>query len=108
MLVGFFTYTGTVFAASEWDAPGQVKNVRPALPESHSAIFHASGVPNFFLRLRGGTATEELSKRRLERAIGVIYLPETERQSHYFTSQLGPRFDATTFFDVTRAVTPLR
>jgi len=107
VLVGFFTYTGTVFAASEWDEPGRVKNVRRALPESYSALFHATGVPNFVLPLRGGPATEELSQPRLERAIGVIYLPETERQSHYFTSQLGPRFDAATFFDVTRAVTPL-
>ena len=108
MLVGFLTYSGQVYAASEWDEPGRVQDIRPALPESFSALLHATGVPSFLLILRdGGAAAEELGQPRLERAIGVIYAPRTERQSHYFTARLAGQFDAVIFFDRTRAVTPL-
>ncbi|MDP8912083.1 MAG: erythromycin esterase family protein [Pseudomonadota bacterium] len=108
-LVGFFTYTGQVMAAPEWDMPGRVYDVRPALPGSYSDVFHQSGVPAFSLLLRGN---KDLARRfgepRLERAIGVVYLPQTERQSHYFEARISDQFDAIIFFDRTRAVTPLR
>jgi erythromycin esterase-like protein len=108
-LVGFHTYTGTVFAASSWGAPGRVQSVRPALPGSYSRLFHATGIPDFLLVLRGAgeTADALTEPPRLQRAIGVIYAPATERQSHYFMARLGQQFDAIVFLDTTRAVTPL-
>jgi erythromycin esterase-like protein len=109
VLVGFHTYTGTVFASSAWGEQGRVQNVRPALQNSYAGLFHATGTPNFLLLLRGaGAHTEALSTPRLQRAIGVIYAPRTELQSHYFNARLGQQFDAVIFFDTTRAVTPLR
>jgi erythromycin esterase-like protein len=108
ILVGFTTYSGTVTAASDWDAPAERKRVRAALPESYEALFHEVGVPRFLLNLReGGRAAEGLSEPRLERAIGVIYRPETERGSHYFYARLTNQFDAVLHFDETRAVEPL-
>ena len=109
VLVGFHTYTGTVFAASSWGAEGRVQTVRRALPESHAGLFHATGTPAFLLPLRNQVAVAaELSDTpRLQRAIGVIYLPGSERQSHYFMARLGKQFDAVVFIDTTRAVTPL-
>jgi erythromycin esterase-like protein len=108
LLTGFFTYTGSVYAASNWGEPGRVRTVNPALPGSYSALFHGTGVPSFALVLRGGgAAAEALDGQRLQRAIGVIYRPESERQSHYFAARLASQFDAVLFFDVTRAVTPL-
>lgn len=108
VLVGFTTYTGKVRAASEWGGYDERKRVRPALAGSYSALFHETGIPNFLLRLRdGGRVAEELSRYRLERAIGVIYLPRTERQSHYFLARLSKQFDVVIHFDVTSAVEPL-
>jgi erythromycin esterase-like protein len=108
VLVGFTTYSGTVTAASDWGAPAERKRVRAALPESYEALFHEVGVPRFLLPLReGGRAAEGLSEPRLERAIGVIYRPETERGSHYFYARLTDQFDAVLHFDETRAVEPL-
>jgi erythromycin esterase-like protein len=106
-LVGFTTYTGTVTAASAWDAPAERKVVRPALPESFEALFHSLGVPRFLLDLSSPAAADELLQPRLERAIGVIYRPETERQSHYFVARLAAQFDALIHIDETRAVEPL-
>jgi erythromycin esterase-like protein len=107
-LVGFSTYSGTVTAATDWDGPAERKRVRPALPGSYEALFHDTGLPRLLLRLRdGGRATAGLRERRLERAIGVIYRPETERQSHYFHARLAEQFDALLHFDETRAVEPL-
>jgi erythromycin esterase-like protein len=103
-LVGFTTHTGTVTAASEWDGPAETKRVRPALPGSWELPLHEAGLPRFFLLLRG---RREWSARRLERAIGVIYRPETERASHYFHARLSDQFDAVLHFDVTEAVRPL-
>ncbi len=95
-------------AASDWDAPAERKRVRPAMKESYEALFHETGVPRFLLDLRGGgRAAVVLSEPRLERAIGVIYRPETERQSHYFYARLPAQFDAVLHFDETRAVEPL-
>jgi erythromycin esterase-like protein len=108
-LMGFTTYTGTVLAATEWDQPARVRNVRPALPESYSGLFHGTGLGNFFLPLRGtGALAEALATPRLQRAIGVVYLPESERASHYFTARLSQQFDAVVHIDTSTAVTPLR
>lgn len=108
VLVGFTTYTGTVTAASDWDAPPKRKRVRPALSDSYEALFHDTGKPRFLLTLRDdGQAVAGLREQRLERAIGVIYLPQTERLSHYFYVRLPDQFDAVIHFDETRAVEPL-
>jgi erythromycin esterase-like protein len=108
LLVGFSTYSGTVTAASDWDMPAERKIVRPALEESYEALFHELGLRNFFLSLRGNNeAVLGLRQPRLERAIGVIYRPETERMSHYFRARLPHQFDAILHYDLTRAVEPL-
>ena len=108
VLIGFATYNGTVTAASDWDSPAERKNVRPALPGSYEALFHSFGLPRFSLALRdGGELATGLREPRLERAIGVIYRPETERLSHYFQARLADQFDAVIHFDETRAVEPL-
>jgi erythromycin esterase-like protein len=108
VLVGFTTYTGTVTAATDWDDPGERKRVRPALPDSYELGFHATGLPCFFVNLRDGAKDGALlSKPRLERAIGVIYRPETERVSHYFRADIPRQFDGVYHFDETRAVEPL-
>jgi erythromycin esterase-like protein len=106
-LVGFTTHDGSVTAATDWDAPAERKRVRPALPESYEALFHAAGLRAFYLPLRGGPAAAALSEPRLERAIGVIYRPETERWSHYFHASLPEQFDAVVHYDRTRALHPL-
>ena len=110
VLVGFHTYTGRVMAAAQWGEAGRDQPMRAALPESYSAIFHATGIPRFLLPLRhAGPHAAALSEPpRLQRAIGVVYVPNTERQSHYFAARLGRQFDAVVFIDTTRAVTPLR
>jgi erythromycin esterase-like protein len=107
-LIGFTTYQGTVTAASEWESPAERKRVRPALDGSYEQAFHQSGIARFMLPLRGNDeASRALAKPMLERAIGVIYQPRTERQSHYFFASLPRQFDAVLHFDETRAVTPL-
>lgn len=90
VLVGFTTHRGTVTAASEWDAPAERKQVRPALEGSFEAVFHELPYPRFLLDLRDdeSEAVFNLRAPRLERAIGVIYRPETERLSHYFEARL--------------------
>jgi erythromycin esterase-like protein len=108
LLIGFSTYTGTVTAASDWDTPAERNRVRPALNDSYEALFHEVGIPRFQISLREkGPLASALKEPRLERAIGVIYRPETERQSHYFYAQLADQFDALLHFDETRAVEPL-
>jgi erythromycin esterase-like protein len=108
VLVGFTTYSGTVTAASDWDGPAERKRVRPALADSYEALFHDLGIPNFLLDLRGErTDASVLAEPRLERAIGVIYRPETERDSHYFYVRLPHQFDVVIHCDETRAVEPL-
>jgi protein-L-isoaspartate(D-aspartate) O-methyltransferase len=110
-LVGFGTYAGTVAAATDWDGPMEVKAVRPALPGSYESLFHASGIACFLLPLREPSLSKALrgglAAPRLERAIGVLYRPETERQSHYFDAVLPSQFDEYIWFDETHAVTPL-
>lgn len=108
VLVGFTTHTGTVTAASNWDGPAERKRVRAALSGSYESLFHAAGVSNFLLILRGATwLSGVLNQEMLERAIGVIYLPESERVSHYFQARLANQFDAVIHLDETRAVEPL-
>jgi erythromycin esterase-like protein len=111
-LIGFGTHRGTVAAADDWDAPMRIKRVQPSLPESHERKSHEAGVPRFLLDLREGELDarlrEELMEPRLERFIGVIYRPETERWSHYSEAILPKQFDAWLWFDETEAVTPLR
>ena len=110
-LIGFSTHTGTVAAADDWDMPMKVKSVRPSLPESYERASHDSEVPSFLLDLRGGEVgrdtREALTEPRLERFIGVIYRPDTERWSHYSEAILPKQFDAWLWFDETKAVTPL-
>ncbi|MGZ4809986.1 MAG: erythromycin esterase family protein [Thermoanaerobaculia bacterium] len=107
VLIGFTTYAGTVTAASNWDAPAERKIVRPALPGSYEALFYRVDCPAFFLTLQDKAAIARLDEPQLERAIGVIYAPATERQSHYFLSRIAEQFDAVIHFDHTRAVEPL-
>lgn len=106
-LLGFSTYEGTVTAASAWHGPAERKAVRPALDGSYEALFHLLGLPRFFLPLGPGNSGSALHDPRLERAIGVIYLPESERQSHYFRASLPEQFDGLLHIDRTRAVEPL-
>jgi erythromycin esterase-like protein/predicted phosphoribosyltransferase len=107
-LVGFTTHHGTVTAASSWDGAAERKRVRPGLPGSYEALLHAQQAGRFMLPLSAGAAaTETLREARLERAIGVIYRPETERASHYFRARLADQFDAVLHFDETCALTPL-
>lgn len=107
-LIGFSTYIGTVTAATNWGEPAQRKRVRPGLPGSIEEIFHRVGADRFFLIPRAGTRSHAaLKPDLLERAIGVIYRPETERQSHYFAASVSSQFDAMIHIDETRAVEPL-
>ncbi len=107
--VGFGTDHGTVVAASEWDGPGQRKNVRPSRPDSYERLCHDAGIPAFVLHLKNASAdiVSELGVERLERAIGVLYRPETERFSHYFGACLPLQFDSYVWFDESQAVHPL-
>jgi len=107
-LLGFSTYTGSVTAANDWDEPAERKTVRPALPGSYELLFHETGLPKFMLMLdQLGEAAGGLHEPRLQRAIGVIYRPRTERQSHYFETTLPDQFDAIIHIDHTRALEPL-
>ena len=107
VLIGFTTHHGTVTAASDWGASAERKNVRPALRGSYEALFHETGLPWFWIDLRGAGQIGVLQQRRIERAIGVIYRPESERLSHYFHARLPEQFDAIIHIDETQAVEPL-
>ncbi len=106
LLVGFSTYTGHVSAASQWDGDVEHKWVRPALHDSYEYLFHSTGLDRFFLPLNE-VAAEPLCEAMLERAIGVIYLPQSERESHYFWTSLAHQFDAVFHLDETSALEPL-
>jgi erythromycin esterase-like protein len=107
-LLGFSTHTGTVTAASDWDAPAELKKVVPSNPESFERLFHDTGMERFLLPIRGrDNVAMALDRRRLERAIGVIYRPDTERVSHYFHADIARQFDAVIHLDRTAAVQPL-
>jgi len=96
-----------VTAASQWGGKAERKEVRPALNASYEELFHQAGIGDFLLDLRIDPARHDLLPRRLERAIGVIYLPESERLSHYFYARLAEQFDAVIHCDHTRALQPL-
>jgi len=107
-LIGFTTHDGTVTAASEWGGPAELKQVKPSLPGSIEQVLHETEVPRFFLDLRGHRRSlDGFQHSYLERAIGVIYRPETERMSHYFETRLLDQFDSVIHIDRTRAVEPL-
>jgi len=107
-LLGFTTYDGRVTAASSWDGEAEHKHVRPALAGSYERLLHETGIERFWLPLREPSPVRDaLMEERLERAIGVLYLPRSERQSHYFMAQLARQFDALIHIDRTSAVTPL-
>jgi protein-L-isoaspartate(D-aspartate) O-methyltransferase len=109
-LVGFGTDHGTVAAASDWDGPMEIMHVRPSHEASYERLCHDSGVKAFMLHLRDPVrqaVRDELEPARLERAIGVVYRPESELMSHYFQACLPRQFDEYIWFDETRAVSPL-
>ena len=106
-LLGQTTYEGTVTAASDWDAPAERKRVRPGLAGSYERLLHETGAAAFWLDLRDPPLQRLLKDERLERAIGVIYQPRTERQSHYFHTRLVEQFDAVLHIDATTALQPL-
>jgi erythromycin esterase-like protein len=107
-LLGMTTYTGTVLAASDWGSAAETTRVRPALPGSYEALFHDTGVERFLLDLRTeNDVITALAEPRLHRAIGVIYRPETERISHYYTTRIPAQYDALLHFDHTTPVDTL-
>jgi erythromycin esterase-like protein len=110
-LIGFGTHTGTVAAADDWDEPMKIKAVNPSMPESYERVSHDSRLPRFLLDLRaeevGREIREALMEPRLQRFIGVIYRPETERWSHYSNCILPRQYDGWVWFDETKAVSPL-
>jgi erythromycin esterase-like protein len=105
--LGFTTCEGTVSAAPDWGESVERKRVLPALPESIEAVMHETGLPDFLLNLRDAAMRESLDAARLQRAIGVIYRPESERHSHYFFARVSAQFDALIHRDRTRALVPL-
>jgi erythromycin esterase-like protein len=106
--IGFTTYSGTVTAAQDWGDDPETMQVRPALPESYEALFHAANIPAFLLPLRSSNPLlAALQQESLERAIGVVYRPQTERLSHYFYAVLPNQFDALIHIDRTSALQPL-
>lgn len=109
VLIGFGTDRGTVAAADGWDRPMRVKTVLPSRPDSYERAFRDAGVARSLTDWRGdrGALREALAGPKLERAIGVVYRPETEFRSHYFEAVLPDQFDAFVWFEETRAVTPL-
>lgn len=104
--VGFTTHTGTVLAATEWEGPPRVQRLSPSLRGSHCALFHQAGLPRFLVILREVDARAVRTPRR-QRAVGVIYLPRSEHESHYFTATLREQFDAVVHIDETKALTAL-
>ncbi len=108
VLVGFTTYAGTVTAASDWGRAAERKIVRPGMAGSYEQLFHRTGLPSFLLLLDNlGEVTAALHEPRLERAIGVVYRPQTERWSHYFNVRIADQLDAVIHIDQTRALEPL-
>jgi erythromycin esterase-like protein len=105
-VLGFTTHTGTVTAAREWDEPAEQRRVRPSIPGSYEHLFHQTGFERFLLSTV--ESREALTASRLERAIGVVYKPETERASHYFRARIADQFDAVIHVDTTSALMPLK
>lgn len=106
--LGFTTYSGRVMAADDWDGEAKIKDIRPALDDSYENLLHDTGLHNFLLNIRpNAELTRQLTDPMLERAIGVIYRPETERYSHYFQAHLAQQFDSVIHFDETHPLTAL-
>lgn len=109
LLIGFSTARGEVTAASNWDMPTERKKIRSPIPGSYEDIFHKVNQKNFLINLRENSeTTDQLRTPRLQRAIGVIYRPETERESHYYHATLPQQFDFMIHFDDTNAIKPLK
>jgi erythromycin esterase-like protein len=106
-LIGMTTHAGEVTAARAWDAPAELRLVRASLRGSYERLFHEAGIPSFMLRMAVPDLRRALGSPRLERAIGVIYRPDTERASHYFPATLPDQFDLVVHVDETRALEPL-
>ena len=108
--IGFGTDHGTVAAATDWGGPMEIKTVRPSMKNSYEKLCHDTGLPRFMLPLRDRASVHArgLLEPRLERAIGVIYRPESELASHYFEATLPKQFDEYIWFDQTKAVTPIK
>ena len=109
-LIGLGTASGTVAAASEWDSPMEIKTIRPPLPGSYEDFCHKADIERFlwdFTKEHPAAFRELIAEPRLERYIGVIYRPETERASHYSYAELSKQYDAFVWFDQTQALTPL-
>ena len=108
-LLGFTTHAGNVMAAADWDAPAERKTVVPSRPDSVERLLHDTGIERLVLPLRGadGALRRAFEGDLLERAIGVVYRPDTERWSHYFEAALARQFDAVVHLDTTCALRPL-
>lgn len=109
-LIGFGTHGGTVAAADNWGEPMQVKTIRPSMQGSWERVCHDTKIPAFMLGMRqpgSKILRQRLEEEHPERAIGVIYRPQSELASHYFQARLGKQFDEYIWFDQTKAVTPL-
>jgi erythromycin esterase-like protein len=111
VLIAFTTNRGTVTAASDWDGPPEIKELRPAFSDSYEALFHDTQIARFMISYRGHEKVPEvLCKDRPERSIGAVYhseTPEAERAAHYFIARLAEQFDAVLYFDETRAIEPI-
>lgn len=105
--VGFTTYSGTVVAAHDWGGTPSVRQLRPALADSYCGALHAAAIPAYYVILRNPAVAAVFRQERLQRAVGVIYRPETELASHYVDAQLAEQFDAVVHIDQTSAITPL-
>ncbi len=106
-LLGMTTHRGVVECAHDWDEPGKRENVRPSLPGSWEELFHATGIPRFMVTSAALRRAVGESARRLHRAIGVVYRPESERRSHYYEAELADQYDVIIHIDETHAVRPL-
>jgi erythromycin esterase-like protein len=107
VLVGFTTYEGSVIAAEDWDEAPRRERVRPGLPGSWEELFHAAECPRFYVTSAAMKRVVGERAERLQRAIGVVYRPETERRSHYLHARLADEFDVVVHVDSTRGVDPL-
>ena len=108
-LLGFTTHTGTVTAADDWDLPPRTMQMAPSREDSVERLLHDADGERYALVLRGARdgLREALAPPLLERAIGVVYRPDTERWSHYFRARLADQFDAVVHLDTTTALRPL-
>ena len=107
LLVGFSTATGEVTAAADWDEPALRQTISPPLPGSYEALFQAVAQDDFLLDLRSDALRQSLGEARLQRAIGVVYQPQSERQSHYYHTRLPEQFDFLLHYQQTRALQPM-